>query len=520
MLRELMIWTLVGMLMALLISCKPKQMMVHQEDSEVITDRELYDQERAQLVQQDKSKNFSSDIILNEREIELDLLLKKIQRKQLDQYQSEHFFPPASDFYQSKKHIENNELYQIIKRMPKGGALHMHTLAMGDADWLIDKALDLPEMYVYWMEAEGESVIGQFQAFRESDVPEGYVQVQELIRTNPNARGQLHGYLTFDESISKDSVDIWKEFEYVFQRVTGILRYDPVFPDYMTHVCELLIQDNVQHTELRMPFRNYLYTLDKAPGSMPLSRFVRHLGHALDNAKELDPHFSMKVIHQNLRFRSGVAIEKDIREAIEMKKEYPNWIVGYDLVAEEDAGYPTSYHVDQFLELDQLEIEHQVQLPLFLHDGESNWASNDNLYDAILLGTERIGHGFNLFRYPSLIEKVIEEDICIEINPLSNQILGYIKDLRNHPASTYLRRGINCSISSDDPLIFDYQGLSYDYWSIYMAWELDLSALKKLSRNGIAYSALNVADKQVALNVWKTRWNTFISQSLDKLKGL
>ncbi len=518
MLRVLIEWGLLTLCVITLISCATQQATVPESALPVISDRASYDQRRAALVQQDRDQYFSAGVGLSETEQELDRLLNQIQRRQLNQYQSDHFFPPARDFYQSKQHIENNELYKLIKKMPKGGALHMHTLAMGDADWIIDKALDLPEMYVYWEENEGEdNVIGQFQAFRESDVAPGYRSVQELLSTDLSARARLRSYLTFDEEMSRDSVDVWKEFEYVFQRITGILRYEPVFPAYLSHACQLLIEDNVQHTELRMPFRNYLYTLDDAPGTMPLSRFVQHLATALAEARQLDPHFTMKVLHQNLRFRSGAAIEADIIETIELKKSYPDWVSGFDLVAEEDAGHPTSYHVDQFLQLDQLEVEHGVELPLYLHDGESNWASNDNLYDAILLGTKRIGHGFNLFRYPSLIDRVIEKDICMEINPLSNQILGYIQDLRNHPASTYLRRGINCTISSDDPLIFDYQGLSYDYWSIYMAWELDLAALKKLSQNGITYSALDEEDKRKALSVWQDRWNTFVTQSIDKL---
>ena len=90
----------------------------------------------------------------------------------------------------------------------------------------------------------------------------------------------------------------------------------------------------------------------------------------------------------------------------------------------------------------------------------------------------------------------------------------YIRDLRNHPASTYLRRGINCTISSDDPLIFDYHGLSYDYWSIFLAWELDLAALKKLSLNGITYSSLTEKEKVQALKIWEKRWNAFVENAL------
>ena len=142
---------------------------------------------------------------------------------------------------------------------------------------------------------------------------------------------------------------------------------------------------------------------------------------------------------------------------------------------------------------------------------------NDNLFDAVLLGSKRIGHGFNLFRYPILMNMVKKQNICIEVNPISNQVLGYVRDLRLHPAYGYMRDGVNISISSDDPLIFDYEGLSYDYWHIFMAWQLDLKDLKKLSLNGILYSSMTTEEKDKAIKNWESRWHEFVLESLDRI---
>jgi adenosine deaminase CECR1 len=62
---------------------------------------------------------------------------------------------------------------------------------------------------------------------------------------------------------------------------------------------------------------------------------------------------------------------------------------------------------------------------MILHSGETNFRDNENLVDAILLGTKRIGHGFDLLRHPELEKIVIEKEICLECCPLSNMILGY-----------------------------------------------------------------------------------------------
>lgn len=72
-------------------------------------------------------------------------------------------------------------------------------------------------------------------------------------------------------------------------------------------------------------------------------------------------------------------------------------------------------------------------MPCFFHAGETHQLGIKNLHDAIMFGTKRIGHGFQLELFPKLQDLVKERDICIEVCPLSNMVLGYCKDLRTHP---------------------------------------------------------------------------------------
>lgn len=55
--------------------------------------------------------------------------------------------------------------------------------------------------------------------------------------------------------------------------------------------------------------------------------------------------------------------------------------------------------------------------------------------DAVLLGTKRIGHGFAIVKYPNILKLVKERKIGIEVNPISNQVLKLVDDLRNHPSA-------------------------------------------------------------------------------------
>ena len=89
-----------------------------------------------------------------------------------------------------------------------------------------------------------------------------------------------------------------------------------------------------------------------------------------------------------------------------------------------------------------------------------------------------------------------DRDICVECCPLSNMVLGYVKDLRQHPMAYLIRRGVQVSISSDDPGLFGYEGVTLDYLYAMGAWQLDLRDLKQLSLNGIKYASITEEQKE------------------------
>lgn len=475
-----------------------------------------YLNQRRKLVVQDEAQSFERDLVLNSTEKVLDARLVALRDSMIADYRQQHFFPPARYFFQSKAHIESTRLFKIIRTMPKGGILHLHDAAAGDARWVIDKLVSDPDAYIYWGAKSQTYTKGQISYFQQSRVPNGFAQAVALNRQLENFPDSLLTLLTFDDSIDADSVDIWKEFELVFQRIYGFIRYQPVFKDYVYHFLEQLVEDGIQHVELRSIISG-LYHLDYPEKYFNADSTVRYIQEASEKIKERAPDFTLKIIYTSLRFRTKDEVLQDLERAYQLRKRYPEMIKGFDLVAEEDHGHSTLYFLDTWMKMDSLQQVYGVDMPLYLHDGESDWVSSQNLYDAVLLDSRRIGHGFNLFRFPNLLEQVKKQDICLEINPISNQILGYIRDLRLHPASTYLTRGVPCTISSDDPLIFDYQGLSYDFWSVFLAWELNLKELKGLALNSLRYSALNEQEKQEALDSFNKQWSAFVESALNQL---
>ena len=81
-------------------------------------------------------------------------------------------------------------------------------------------------------------------------------------------------------------------------------------------------------------------------------------------------------------------------------------VSGFDLVCEEDC----NPGMDDFLEqIYTAKMKYGDKFKLYFHAGESYSRSNTELYDAILLGTERIGHGFALTMHPNLVDLVKEK---------------------------------------------------------------------------------------------------------------
>jgi adenosine deaminase-related growth factor len=86
----------------------------------------------------------------------------------------------------------------------------------------------------------------------------------------------------------------------------------------------------------------------------------------------------------------------------------------------------------------------------FFHAGETNWYNTEtdfNLIDAILMNTKRIGHGYSLYKHPILWEEFKKKDIAVEVSPISNQVLGLVHDLRNHPAAFYISENVPIVVS-------------------------------------------------------------------------
>uniref|UniRef100_V5GQC6 Adenosine deaminase n=2 Tax=Anoplophora glabripennis TaxID=217634 RepID=V5GQC6_ANOGL len=193
---------------------------------------------------------------------------------------------------------------------------------------------------------------------------------------------------------------------------------------------------------------------------------------------------------------------------------YPDFVAGFDLVGQEDLGYPLIDFIPQLLKLKDKGTK------FFFHAGETNWngeSTDLNLFDAILLNTTRIGHGYAILKHPALYDVVKERKIALEISPISNQVLKLVDDHRNHPGSILIANNFPVVITSDDPSFWGSNGLSYDWYFAFMGMASrneDLRFLKQLAMNSIEFSAMEEAEKEAAYSKWRSDWEKFVDDIL------
>lgn len=243
---------------------------------------------------------------------------------------------------------------------------------------------------------------------------------------------------------------------------------------------------------------------------MPLLDELAMIQAIIDDVKTRVPHFELTLILTSYKMVGQAHVNKILNHIRIGREHYPELVVGYDMVNEEEYTPTISKFMPSVLGAQKTEGSTK-DMECFFHAGETHDRLLTNMHDAVLLNGRRLGHGFQLALFPNLLQEIIKRDICVEACPLSNMVLGYTLDLRNHPVRYMMHHGLQVSISSDDPGFFQYSGVTLDYIYVTLAWELDIWDLKKLSMNGITYSSVSAEKrKNLMENVFPQKWEQFI----------
>jgi len=129
----------------------------------------------------------------------------------------------------------------------------------------------------------------------------------------------------------------------------------------------------------------------------------------------------------------------------------------------------------------------EAGLRLTNHAGETT--GPDAIWEALSIGSERIGHALSAIADVRLMEHLKEQSCCLELNPTSNVRTGVCSSFGNHPLRRYFDAGLIVTINSDDPAFFG-SDVANEYLLAYSEQGFSRDELRELAANSIRASFL------------------------------
>jgi len=441
---------------------------------------------------------------------------------------------PGMMFSLARERAESTELWRILERMPKGCLLHAHMDAMFDIEWLVDQNLQEKGMHIlaadpltvekrFAMAGRTSPPTFQIRYFSEADLAKvnnkgvsiwksNYIAntpipLREAQRTFPDDDTTFKKWLISrcriepEESLQHHhGLDaIWRRFQSTFPIVGQLLFYEPIFRRAMQKMLTDLAKDGIMYVDMRMAFLFQFFSVGKSKPEQGYTKFFQVWGEEIEKFKKTQAGKSFKgarMIWTIIRFFDNRMIAENMKQCIAIKKKFPQLICGFDCVGQEDNGRPLADLTPLLFWFKKQCAEAGVDIPFFFHAGEclgDGNSTDNNLFDAILLGTRRIGHGYSLFKHPLLIDMVKEKKILIESCPISNEVLRLSSSILSHTLPALLARGVSVSLNNDDPCILGYgkNGLTHDFWQCFMGFDnLGLEGLGTMAENSVKWCAI------------------------------
>jgi aminodeoxyfutalosine deaminase len=145
----------------------------------------------------------------------------------------------------------------------------------------------------------------------------------------------------------------------------------------------------------------------------------------------------------------------------------------------------------------------EAGLRLTNHAGETT--GPEAIWEALSIGSERIGHALSAIQAPDLLQELKVRSTPMELNPTSNVRTGVCPSFAAHPLRRYFDLGLLVTVNSDDPAFFG-SDLANEYLLAHTEQEFTREELRQLAGNSIRASFLPEIEKAA----WLGRIETFV----------
>lgn len=106
------------------------------------------------------------------------------------------------------------------------------------------------------------------------------------------------------------------------------------------------------------------------------------------------------------------------------------------------------------------------------------------------LGVTRIQHGVRAVESPGLVEELRNIGAALDVCPISNVKLGVVPDMARHPIRELVRSGVDCTVSTDDPVSFG-NSLTGEYTALHTELGFTYRELGHVAATGFRHAVGN-----------------------------
>lgn len=207
----------------------------------------------------------------------------------------------------------------------------------------------------------------------------------------------------------------------------------------------------------------------------------------LERARErarAELNISVYWIFDAVRHFSVEEAQRVFRKAAELRSAHPS-IIGIGLGGDERRTGSAPYRA---LYAEAAE----AGLRLTNHAGETT--GPEAIWEALSIGSERIGHAVSAIHDTALIQELKVRSTPLELNPTSNIRTGVCPSFTAHPLRSYFEAGLLVTLNSDDPAFFG-SDIANEYLLAHTEQAFTREELAQLAANSIRASFLPDSDK-------------------------
>lgn len=270
-------------------------------------------------------------------------------------------------------------------------------------------------------------------------------------------------------------------FEYIWNRLDDVLQSIDVMMELTVENMRRFGAEGVRYMEIQSRFRGWKDSngtyLSRADAMQKWKdRFAK------PDAKET----GVLIKFQTIVLRFADDAEERVMEYFEYTHNNKDLWLGINMAGREDdnRGYPT-----RFTAVYDEMLRKFPDVGISIHAGEAE-KKDTHIFDTLRLGATRIGHGINLIRDPQTMQMMRGKNYLIEINLISNHLLGYTPDLNQHPFPIFMRQGIPCCLNTDDRGMWS-SNMTDEYYVAVSRFNLSWKELVQLGENSLKHCFLD-----------------------------